>query len=321
MKKKLIALIGIFVVIIFAAVVVTKLSKGKKGTVQEDDFVVVTSFYPMYILTANLAKDVPDVSVVNLTENQTGCLHDYQLTTQDMVELNSADLLVMNGGGMENFIESVITTYPELMVVRATDEIDLLPSTSEHSHEEEDEDHDHDEEDSHDHGDYNAHVWMNMDYYLQEMENVYQALVTTDPEHRDLYEANYIEYQGKVEAVKEKFDTELDNLSKKEIVIFHDAFAYLADEYGLDVIYTINLDDDTYLSAGEVKEIIDEVKLHGVEVLFTEEQYSDSIAESIAKETNASVYIIDSLVTGDMDLDSYLTGMENNLTVLKEALK
>lgn len=348
MKKKLIALLAIFAVIIIAGVGVTKLSKGKNEIASEDDLIVVTSFYPMYILTANLAKDVPNVSVVNLTENQTGCLHDYQLTTKDMIELNSADLLVMNGGGMESFIENVITTYPDLMVVRATDGIELLPSTSEHSYEdetEEDHDHDHDagEEDDHDHdhdadveenhdadiedthdhdhGDYNAHVWMNMDYYLVEMKNVYQALVAKDPEHRNLYEANYSEYKGKVEAVKEEFETELANLQKKEIVIFHDAFAYLADEYGLEVIYTINLDDDTYLSAGEVKEIIDEVNLHGVEVLFTEEQYSDSIAESIAKETNASVYIIDSLVTGDLDLDSYLTGMENNLTVLKEALR
>lgn len=326
MKKKTVVLLAIFVGIIMIGVAITQLTKGNQAKRSEEDLVVVTSFYPMYILTSNLAKDVPEVSVVNLTENQTGCLHDYQLTTQDMIELDKADLLVMNGGGMESFIENVISSYPELPIVRTSDGIDLLPSTSQHTHEEEELDHDHEtevdeEEHDHDHGEYNAHVWMNMDYYLMQMETVYQALVATDPEHSVLYQDNYQEYKQKIEALKESFETELADLEKKEIIIFHDAFAYLADEFGLDVIYTINMDDNTYLSAGEVKEIIDEVNTHSIEVLFTEEQYSDSIAESIAKETEAKVYIIDSLVTGDMNLDSYLTGMKNNLAVLKEALK
>ena len=395
MKKKLFALLGIFTTIIIGSVAVSKLANRNDIVIQDEETLIVTSFYPMYILTANLAKDVPGVSVVNLTENQTGCLHDYQLVTKDMIKLNSADLLVMNGGGMESFLENVVASYPDLKVVEASEGITMLPSESEHNHdhgtgstsvieegdviseeeqvtdpdhthgeeseatdpdhtheeesevtdpdhthEEESEatdpDHTHEEEsevtdpdhtheedsdeEDHDHGEYNAHVWMNMNDYLIQMQNVYQALVENDPENKAIYDLNYESYKGKVEEIKAEYERELTNFVNHDVVIFHDAFAYMAQEIGLDVIYTINLDGETYLSAGEVKDIIDEVNGHGVKVLFTEEQYSDSIAESVAKETEAKVYVIDSLVTGDLDLDSYLNGMRNNLEVLKEAL-
>lgn len=358
MKKKLGVLLIVFVVMIVCSVIVIwSTQKGNES--EKSEIAVVTSFYPMYILTENLAKNVPGVKVVNLTENQTGCLHDYQLTTQDMIEIDHASMLVLNGGGMEGFIENVIEQYPELPVVRASEGIELLPTASQHSHEhnhedeennsheseeahvhegeeshsheseeevhvhEDEENHSHEEEshEAHDHGEYNAHVWMNMNNYLVQMENVYEALVDLDPAHESLYEANYKEYREKVEELKEQFEEALNDTTGREVVIFHDSFAYLAQEIGLDIAYTVNLDDETYLSAGEVKEIIDEVKKHGIQVLFTEEQYSDSIAKSIANETDASVYVIDSLVTGENNIDAYLNGMRNNLKTMKEALQ
>jgi len=319
MKKKLLTIFTIFAVVAAGAAAVTKVTGNLNRQHDKSELTIVTSFYPMYILTSNLAKDIPGVSVANLTENQTGCLHDYQLTTQDMIELNAADLLVMNGGGMESFIEGVLKSYPHLEVVEASQGIPMLKNESEHDHEHEEE-HEEEHDHHHDHGEYNAHVWMNVDDYLMQMKNVYQALVEKDPEHSELYEKNYQEYQGKVEVVKKEYEEQLTDIVNKEVVIFHDAFAYLAEKLSLDVIYTINLDGETTLSAGEVKEIIDEVNLHSVKALFTEEQYSDSIAKSVAKETNASVYVIDSLVTGSNDLDSYIKGMRHNLNVLKQAL-
>lgn len=332
MSKKLIALASIFMVIIVVAVGISKLGRNEVVKEKEENHKIVTSFYPMYILAMNLTKDVKGVTVVNLTENQTGCLHDYQLTTQDMITLDSADLLVMNGGGMESFIENVVSSYPELTIVEASKGINMLPSESEHDHDHENEEHDHDHENEehdheeheeghhHDHGEYNAHVWMNIENYLVQIKNVYEALVEYDPENEAKYKANYEEYTNRVTKLKEEYVETLTDIANREVVIFHDAFAYMAQELGLDVVSTINLDGDSSLSAGEVSEIIDEVKHHKVKVLFTEEQYSDSIAKSVAKETEAKVYVIDSLVTGSRDYDSYLMGMRANLEVLKEAL-
>ncbi len=85
----------------------------------EDTLNIVTSFYPLYISTINITKDIPNVTVTNMTKSQTGCLHDYQLTPQDLKTLEKADILVVNGAGMESFLDDIISQYPNLQIVDA----------------------------------------------------------------------------------------------------------------------------------------------------------------------------------------------------------
>jgi zinc transport system substrate-binding protein len=105
MKKKLVILLSIMLVIILGSSLVVAFAK--KETRQKDKLTIVTSFYPMYLLTQNIVDGL-NVEVINLTDYKVGCLHDYQLTTLDMQKLNSADVFIMNGGGMENFAEDVL---------------------------------------------------------------------------------------------------------------------------------------------------------------------------------------------------------------------
>lgn len=107
---------------------------GSISTAQEGDFVVMTSFYPMYIATMNITDGVNGVEVKNLTNNATGCLHDYQLSTKDLKQLDKADMLIVNGGGMESFLEDVYSQYGNLTIVTATDGVNLLASTDGHEH-------------------------------------------------------------------------------------------------------------------------------------------------------------------------------------------
>lgn len=318
-------------IIVIGGILVTVMN-DKEETV-EDNYTIVTSFYPMYVLAKNVTKDVPGIEIINLTDYESGCLHDYQLTTKDMKRLENADLFIMNGGGMESFIEEILSSYPELPIIDASEGIDYLPSLHDHDHDHshddevhadddhEDEVDDHDEEDTHDHGEFNAHVWLNMDYYKVQIENVKKGLLDNLAAHESLLEENATTYSSKIDELKQEFDNELVNLKDKEVVIFHDAFAYLAEQIGLDVVYTVDVDSESALSAGEIAEVVDEVNLHNIKMLFTEEQYSTSIADSIAKETDAKVYIVDSIVTGNMDENGYLDGMRKNLEVLKEVIK
>ena len=117
---------------------------------------IVTSFYPMYVFTLNVAKDVPGVNVVNMAGESAGCLHDYQLKTRDMVMLEEASALVINGGGMEQFMDKVIASRPQLPVIDASAGIEMLCMEDGHEHHDHDHEHDHD----HDHGALNAHVWL-----------------------------------------------------------------------------------------------------------------------------------------------------------------
>lgn len=331
MKKKIMLLLSSMLIIGISSVLITLLVNKKEET--REDYTIVTSFYPMYVLAKNIIGDVDGINLVNLTDYQSGCLHDYQLTTADMKRLENADLFIMNGGGMENFIEEIVESYPELQVINASEGIEFLASEHNHDHDH-DHDHNHDHDHDHDHEDdthdeeesdghaheeeFNAHVWLNMDYYRIQIENVKNGLIKYNESHSDNFTYNAKEYDNKIVELKNKFQATLGDISGNEVVIFHDAFAYLAEQLGLEVVYTINMDNETSLSAGEIALVVDEVKEHDIRVLFTEEQYSTNIAENIANETNAKVHVIDSIVQGSFDEDGYIDAMNYNLDVLKE---
>ncbi|MBP3914937.1 MULTISPECIES: metal ABC transporter substrate-binding protein [unclassified Clostridium] len=293
-------------------------------TTDDDTLNIVTSFYPLYISTINITKDIPNVSVTNMTKSQTGCLHDYQLTPQDLKTLENADILVVNGAGMESFLDSIISQYPDLQIINATEGLDLLEDDT-HSHD----DHEHDDEDEHaeDHDhehEYNAHVWVSVTGNIDEVKNISSQLEVLDPENKTAYEANTNTYVSKLEDLKNEMHVELDNLPNKDIITFHEAFPYFAEEFNLNIAGVIEIEPDSEPSAKEIEEIINTIKTKNIKALFTEPQYSSKIAETIATETGATVYELDPIVTGDANpdaYDDYINKMKKNLDVLKEALK
>lgn len=299
----------------------------KNSIDKSDKIKIVTSFYPIYVATANVVADIDNIELTNLTDNQTGCLHDYQLTTSDMAKIETADVFIINGAGMENYIEEIIASYPEVLIIDTSKGIDLLKGNPHHH-----EDHSHDDivhEESSDndfdnekveHGEYNPHLWLNTDNYLQQIENIKIGLLEYDQVNELTYSMNAKLYTDEVKKLKVELEEIHKSAHNKEVVIFHDSFAYLADEVGFDVIHTVILDSDTSLSAGDIASVIDEVNKHKIRILLTEEQFSDSIPLSIAKETDAKVYTIDSCVTGEFTRDSYLKAMKSNIEILKKAI-
>lgn len=335
--KKLGVLAAIVILITVVSTVVTKAIHFSEDT-SEEQLTIVTSFYPIYIATLNVTKDMENVKVVNLMEQQSGCLHDYQLTTSDMKKFETADVFIMNGAGMEGYIEKVIASYPDLTIIDTSEGIDLLTTNGEvHSHEEDEADHDHDHEDEadhdhdheddavteddhdHNHGDYNAHIWMSPANYIQQIKNIATGLEKADGEHAQIYADNAKTYEEKVSTVWNEYKA-LPAFDYDEVVIFHDSVAYLAKELGIEVAYSVAIDGETSLSAGDIATVIDEVKEHEIKVLFSEVQFEDTIANRISEETGAKVYIIDSMVTGEVSLDAYIDGLQKNLEVLRNAL-
>ncbi len=129
----------------------------EQSNVQSKKFTIVTSFYPLYLSTINITKDIPNVEVINMTKSQTGCLHDYQLTPEDMILLEKADVFVINGGGMESFLEKVITANPNLKIVESGKNITLLKSMG-HNHEE----HEHHGEAEVNNAEVDPHLWVSV---------------------------------------------------------------------------------------------------------------------------------------------------------------
>ena len=278
---------------------------------------IVTSFYPMYISTLNIVKDIPNVEVLNMTTPQTGCLHDYSLSTKDLKTLSNADILIINGAGMESFLDDVIDEYSDLKIIEASKGIDLIEDTE---HDDHTEDHDHED---HDH-DVNPHVWVSISKNIEEVSNIAEELSSLDPNHANEYQYNANEYIAKLENLKTEMHSTLDNIAHKDIITFHEAFPYFAEEFGLNIVGIIEIEPDSEPSAKEVENIISIINEKNIKALFTEPQYSSKIADTIAKETGASIYTLDPIVTGDSNekaYNDYIIKMQENLNTLKEALK
>ena len=199
-KKKISLLIGIMLLLtVIGATIVNINSRDRKQSVNngqeqnQEALQVVTTFYPMYIIAQNIFDQVEDVTVTNLTDFNVGCAHDYQLTTDNMKLLSSADIIIVNGGGLEGFLEDVIDNFPKLQVVDSSENITMI-AYDEMAHnnnwelrdenDQDHEDHRHDEEneeehnhDGHDHGEFNAHIWLDPQIYVKQIQNVRDGIL------------------------------------------------------------------------------------------------------------------------------------------------
>ena len=267
-----------------------------------EPFRIVTSFYPMYVATINITDGVDGVEVYNMTKPQTGCLHDYQLMTEDMKTLEKADAFVINGAGMEDFMDKVTEQQKKLKVIDASRGIALI----------------HDEE-----GD-NPHVWLSVTDAITQVRNIADQLKEADPSHAAQYEKNAAAYIEKLTTLKTEMHAALDNVPHKDVVTFHEAFPYFAKEFHLNIIGVVEREPGTEPTPTELQETIEQVNSLPSKVLFTEPQYSPAAAETIARETGAKIYTLDPVVTGEATpaaKNAYIDTMKNNMKTLQEALK
>ena len=285
---------------------------AQRETKAEEETVIVTSFYPMYIFAQNVAAGVDGVRVMNMAQQSVGCLHDYQLQTRDMAVLEEADVFVINGGGMEQFMDRVVQQRADLPVVNASEGISMLASGEDaHSH---GPDHNHEGEAL------NAHVWLDPALAAVQIRNIAEGLAGADPDHAQAYLDNGEEYAQRIEAMGEEIARQLSPFAGREIITFHEAFTYFADAFGLVVAGVIENEPGEEPSTRQLAETCDLVLQRGIGTLFVEPQYPQQAAETIARETGAAVYTLDPAVSGDGTMESYETIMRQNAQVLTEAL-
>ena len=330
MKNKYVFTAVLLVMILFVGSVLTMAyvrAEQKKEQAKDEDLLVVTSFYPMYVAAENVIGDVEGVTLENLSEPQTGCLHDYQLTAADMKLLSKADVFIVNGGGIESFLSDVAESYPDLKTVQACDGIDLLESAEgtgeSHNDLSSNEDADHDDHDhsEHSHGDENAHVWMNLADYQIQVQNICNGLSEADSAHAEQYAKNAQTYQGKVQELQQEAAELASQIASQPVVIFHEAYEYIVQEYGLQLAGEMNLDEERQVSAGEVADILHSIEDNHVSVVLAEELYGTDMGEMVAKQSGVKVVYLDTLTRGDYSADSYLEGMRSNIEQLKEAFQ
>lgn len=283
---------------------------GCGNTSEEEDsdkIKVMASFYTMYDFAEKIGGDYVEVTDMVPAGTEP---HDWEPSASDIAGLEEADVFIYNGAGMEHWAEDVLDTLgnQDLIVVEASDGIELLESSgSGESDENED-----------------PHVWLDPENAKAEMENIKNAFVEADPENAEYYEENYETYAAKLDALDEEFQTALADVKSRNVIVAHEAFGYLCNAYDLTQVAIDGLSPDSEPDPARMEEIIEFAQENNVTTIFFEELVSSKVAETIAEEVGADTAVLNPLEgLSDEDIESgadYFSVMRENLEALVTAL-
>ncbi len=269
----------------------------------EGKLTVYASFYPMADFARQVGGDLVDV--VTMVPDGTEP-HDWEPTAADVAGLGKASVFVYNGAGMEHWAEDVLASLQSksLIVVEASRGITLLEGDAKVR---------------------DSHVWLNPANAKAEMENIKQAFAQADPEHKDVYEANFTKAAAELEKLDQEFKAALSPLKNKEIIVAHQAFGYLCDAYGLTQVAIEGVAADAEPDPARVAEIIELAREHKVKVIFFEELVSPKVAEAIASAIGAKTDVLSPLEGLSEEQraagGNYYSVMRQNLKALVAALQ
>ncbi len=300
---------GIMLLLVFAAVLITVLS----GISHQDEkrVQIVASFLPVYNAAIQVTDGVEGVEVKNLVPPQNGCLHDYQLTPENVIALSKADALIINGAGAESFLGDLHSQYADLKVIDTSEGIALLEGIHHHHHEDEEEEHEEI---------INEHIWTGPSNYIKQIENLRDQLIRLDPVHAHQYRANAENYIAEIETVKAELAEAASSLPTKNCIIFHDSLAYFARELGFNILASLSTGEESVLSASELAEAVKTAALADKILLIYDDQYHTEYA-SVAQEASFSRTLrlnmaVASSTQGTDDV--WLDAMRANIQILKD---
>lgn len=265
---------------------------------------VAATTLPVYEFSSRICQGT-GLSVGRLVTENVSCLHDYSVKVNQMRMIEGADTVVISGAGLEDFLADVLADRP---VIDASAGVQLLCPEHTHDH--------HGHDDGHHHHDNDPHYWLSPDCAIQMANNICSGLSTQYPQYADTFSANTETLIAELETLKHYGEQTLFQLSCRELITFHDGFAYLAEAFHLHILEAIEEESGQEASAAELKELIRTVTSHQLPAVFTETNGSASAADVIAAETGCKLYSLDMAMSGD----SYFTAMYHNIDTLKEAL-
>lgn len=255
---------------------------------------------------AQLAQAITEgtgLTVTQVISDSVSCLHDYSLSVRQMEVLSRSELVLLSGGGLEDFMEDALATAKQ--TVDCSEGVALLEADG-HAHDDHGHDHDHD-----------PHIWLSPANAEIMARNICAALVDCYPEHESTMQANLTALLERLEALREYGETTLAELDCRELITFHDGFAYLAQAFDLSILAAMEEESGSEASARDLVELIGLVEEHQLPAVFTEVNGSSAAASVLETETGVAVYTLD-LAMGGSD---YFEAMTHNIDTLKEALQ
>ncbi|MTJ93021.1 MAG: zinc ABC transporter substrate-binding protein [Desulfovibrio sp.] len=304
---------------------------------------VLATTYPVYLITRAVTQSSPDVQVDLLIPAQTGCPHDYALTPKDMQKLAKARIVVINGLGLEAFLEKPLAAAGKITVVdsskgvnaiaedhdegqhaahgnaEAAHKDDHAPAAAAKGHEAE-HGHGHGNEHGHDHGGVNPHAFASPIQAAIMARNIGRELAAAEPLAAKNCPETAEAYAAKLEALGKRLAAVGANAANKNVVALHDGMAYLVRDAGLNLVDVIQEDEEAQPSAARLLDLVKKIKDSKPVVLIGEPQYSDKPVRALSAETGVPAVQLDSLASGaaSAPLDHYETVMTRNCDILEK---
>ena len=281
---------------------------------------IVTSFGPLYSLVSNLIDD--KVQVTNLVPPGAS-VHTWEPSSSSLVALSEADLLVMNGLELEPFMEDLIEAAqnPDLKVVvtadAATDMLLERTAMIELGEEEEEEEGHH-----HHHEGQDPHIWLDPQVAIKQMEAIRDALMEVDPENQTAYENRAALYAEKLNELDETIAEQLAAATPKDFIVFHDAYVYYLNRYGLLANRQAAIEPfpGKEPTAAYFQGLLELIEAKGVDIVFTEPQFNPVTVQNLQEEADIRSFEI-SPIGLELSADAYENNLKNLTDTFLEAFE
>ncbi len=296
-------------------------NENDTSTTDISKLTVYASFYPIYDFTNKIAGDFIDLKLIVPAGAEP---HDFELSAKTLAEMENADLIILNGLEFETWTDSLPDSLSS-KIVSLGENVNPLPY-EEHLHEGDSHSNEEHIEDGHSHdSEYDPHVWLDPLRALQMSEIIYENLSDLDPENKTIYESNFNNLKGKFIDLDLEYKQLETVQNKKEIIVSHNAFSYLAERYGLEFHSISGISPESEPSLKVLSEITDLVNSEGIKVLFFEELANEKIIHTLADETGVEadvLYTIEGMTDDEIyNGEDYFSKMRLNLNKLKSAIK
>lgn len=312
MKKK--AFLSLFILTL-GFILIGCTSAGEKSEETADGKVkIVTTFYPMYEFTRQVAGDAGDVALLISAGTEP---HDYEPSAKDIAKISDAEAFVYNSKELETWVKDITGDLDadKTEIIEASAGIELMEGAGE-----EEEGHGHD----HDHV-LDPHVWLSPKLAIQEVQHIQKELSKKFPDLKDTFEKNAQAYIEKLNELDQAYTEAFADADKREFVTQHAAFGYLAREYDLTQVAISGLSPDEEPSASRIAELKEYVAKQDIQYIYFEENTSSKVAETLAKEAKVETLVLnplESLTKKQTEAgEDYISVMKDNLAALQKTVK
>ena len=274
---------------------------------------VITTFLPGYCIAANVAGEAAEVE--NLLPGNVS-LHDYQLSPGQIRKLNTADLVLLNGLGLETFLDRALKnaapgTKEKTATLSAGLHVQLIhENTQAHQRAEEGHRHSHD-----------PHIWLDPRLMAHGVTNAMRAMQKADPKNAEKYARNAAAYIQKLQALDADIARQLAPVKSAAFITYHNAFRYFVRRYELNLAGVVERVPELPPSTRERAQLQKTIREKNVKALFSEPGGNSPLARSIAQDTGIRLGELDPLETGELKADSYERGMRRNAEALVKGLQ